>query len=186
MNMHAPIDDMWNPNTWELDRHEHRIYADETLELYAVVDAKWYPILCQWKWSIHTIKVHRGAIKTPRKQFYLRRTETTFHAPDGESYISPIHGYEVRHRHRTARTVFLHQQVMRLAGIEPPSPEHIHIDHEDRDTMNCREGNLKWTTVQENRDNNDHKPIPPHRLPKSSSNVRTRGRYGHGRGNAGI
>jgi HNH endonuclease len=138
--------DIWDPNTWVPDEYEHRIYGDETLERYAIVDAIDYPYLCQFKWSVHS--VNYGALGTgrARKKFYLRRGVSEFYDSDGEPYESPITGKIIRNRRRVQRTEFLHQAVMRRMGIEPPTANHVIIDHRDRDTMNCRRSNLYWET----------------------------------------
>lgn len=141
--------DIWDPNNWDQDEHEHRIYGDQSLETYAVVDAIDYPYLCQFKWSIHTFRIgKRGstAFSNTRKKFYLRRGVSEFHGPDGERYESPFTGYVVRHRNRVQRTVFLHQEIMQRMGALPPTPKHVIIDHKDRNTWNCRRENLHWLT----------------------------------------
>lgn len=147
-------DDMWDPRTWAADDHEHRIYADETLEVYAVVDAIDYPFLVQWKWSVHTLRVHSTLA---RKKFYLRRVQTTFFGPDGSPYESIYTGKLVRNRNRITQNVFLHTEVMRRKGTPPPTPDHKIIDHCDRDTMNCRRANLEWQTHKGNSDNRQHR-----------------------------
>lgn len=144
-------DDMWDPNTWAPDTHEHRIYADETLEHYAVVDAIDYSHCSQWLWSMHSRKKWE---RTGR--FYLRRVITTFHAPDGEKYESPIHGHMVRHRNRTTVTRFLHTEILLRIGVQPPTPEHTEGDHIDRQWWNCRRSNLRWATRQEQVANSDY------------------------------
>jgi hypothetical protein len=133
-------DDMWDPRNWVPDDHEHRIYADESLETYAIVDARWYPYLCRFKWSIHDMRKHLKGFT------YLRRTITVFHGPDGEPYESPTSGKIVRNRKRTVYNRFLHQEVMLLTGIPQPTPEHTEVDHKSRNTLDCREGNLEWAT----------------------------------------
>ena len=149
--------DPFDPNNWEPSDHEHRIYADESLEIYAVVDWVDYIYLCRFKWSVHVTRVHRGDKSTARHQLYLRRSVTEFWAPDGEPYESPLSGKIVRNRHRTTRTLFLHQEVMERKGDVPPSSDHNIIDHEDRDSLNCRRSNLRWLTVLDNRQNNEYR-----------------------------
>lgn len=135
---------MWDPRTWAADEHEHRIYADEHLEHYAVVDAIDYSWCVQWLWSMHSRKLWE---RTGR--FYLRRVITEFHAPDGERYVSPIHGHTIRHRNRTTRTRMLHTEILLRSGKEPPSPEHTEGDHINRRWWDCRRDNLRWATRQE-------------------------------------
>lgn len=150
--LHKP-DDMWDPNTWsDPDDREYRIYAPD-LETYALVSAIDYPYLCQFSWSIHTVNIgkrDRSAHANVRKRLYLRRGVSIFNGPDGEPYVSPIHGHVVRHRNRTQKNVFLHQEVIERMGTPPPSPLHTLIDHIDRDTMNCRRWNLEWETKSGN------------------------------------
>lgn len=150
---------MWDPNTWVLDQHEHRIYADETLEVYAVVDAIDYPYLSQFRWSLHT-KLERGVRGNRGTKKYLRRAVSTFHGPDGENYVSPIHGHVVRNRNRTTKNLFLHQAVMERKGDKPPTPAHKYIDHIDQDSMNCRRENLEWETKSGNTLNNRNGKSP--------------------------
>lgn len=134
--------DPWDPNNWRPSTHEFRIYADESLDIYAVVDAKWYPHLCKYKWSIHDRRKHLRGFT------YLRRTICEFHEPDGEPYVSHFSGKVVRNRKRTVFNRFLHTEVMLLSGKEPPTPDHDEVDHFDRDPLNCREENLEWATRQ--------------------------------------
>lgn len=141
---------MWDPNTW-VDGHEHRVYADEGLEHYCVVDAIDYPWCVQWLWSIHNRKKWE---RTGR--FYLRRSITEFHATDGESFVSPVHGHMVRHRNRTTRTRMLHVEILIRMGAVPPSDKHTEGDHIDRKWWNCRRNNLRWATRQEQVINSDY------------------------------
>lgn len=149
---------MWDPRTWgSPDDREYRIYAPD-LETFALVSAIDYPYLCRFSWSIHTVNVgrkDRSQFANVRKKLYLRRGVSTFHAPDGERYESPIHGHIVRHRNRTQKNVFLHQEVMDRMGILPPTPEHVLIDHKNRNTLDCRRENLHWETHSGNTRNAD-------------------------------
>jgi hypothetical protein len=150
-------DDMWDPNNWVESDYEHRIYADDTLLLYAVVDAIDYPYLSQFKWSVHSVDLGTRAGKprktSTRKKLYLRRGVSVFHAPDSGTYVSPEHGYVVRARNRTQHNLFLHQEIVARMGLKPATSEHKIIDHKDRDTLNCRRNNLHWATYSGNRDN---------------------------------
>lgn len=144
-------DDPFDPNNWVEDDHEHRIYADGSLELYAVVDGVDYTHLCRFKYCVHTFRVDKNRM---RPQLYLRRSVTEFFGSDGEPYISEYTGKLVRNRKRITRSRFLHQDVMLRKGDLPLTDEHVIIDHEDRDTLNCRRGNLNWATYSANRLNN--------------------------------
>lgn len=133
-------DDMWDPNNWVEDDHEHRIYADETLEIYAVVDAIDYPYLSQFKWSVHDRK------KAARGHIYLKRNSCEFLEKDGEPYESRITGTMVRNRKRIVRTVFLHQDIMRRMKKRKPTKLHKEVDHRNRRMLDCRRKNLRWAT----------------------------------------
>lgn len=133
--------DPFDPNNWIPDDHEHRIYATDDLEVYAVVDAVDYPWLVQWKWSLHKRKSFERT-----GHVYLKRTVTEFTAPEGEPYESPITGKLVRNLHRYQKTRFLHQEVMLRTGIPQPTPEHKEVDHINKQTWLCKRFNLQWAT----------------------------------------
>lgn len=153
-----PKGDPFDPNNWILDDHECRIYADESLEIYAVVDWIDYIALCQYKWSIHSFRVRSNTV---RRKFYLRRALAKIIAPEGEKYQSPTSGKIVRNQHRIQSNLFLHQAVMQRMGVPPPTPNHKMIDHKDRETMNCRRSNLEWATAKSNGNNRaQHGPWP--------------------------
>lgn len=133
-------DDIWDPNNWVEDDHEHRIYASDDLEIYAVVDAIDYPYLCQFKWSVHDKK------KAERGYVYLRRALHEGLGPGGQYYESPITGRWVRDKKRVQRNKFLHTEIMERTGIPKPSLKHREVDHGDRRTLNCRRRNLTWAT----------------------------------------
>ena len=122
-------DDLFDPNTWDLD-YEHRVYGDDRAELWAIVDEDDYAWALQWSWSP---KWSRGGRKV-----YLRRVS-----------------HEGGRINRIQRTVWLHIEVMRRTGIEPPSPEHTMVDHHNRDSLNCRRENLQWVTPSMNRQNSN-------------------------------
>jgi len=144
----APKGDPFDPNNWIKDDHEHRIYADETLELYAVVDWIDYIELCKYRWSVHT--KNYGRYKRP--QVYLRRSVNE-EIGSARRYECFITGKILENRQRIVRTLFLHQAVMQRMRILPPSPDHNIINHRDRNSMNCRRSNLFWATHLENSHN---------------------------------
>lgn len=140
--------DPWDPNNWEECDHEHRIYGCADLSIYAVVDAVDYPLLSRYRWSVHKSKRMRWP--------YLRRNISVFHGPDGSPYESEFTGRLERNRNRTQYTRFLHTDVLLLAGIPQPTPQHKEGDHKDRDVMNCRRTNLQWATRSMNVTNSEH------------------------------
>jgi hypothetical protein len=152
-------DDMWDPNTWVLDDHEHRIYATDDLEVYAIVDAIDYPYLSQFKWSVHDRK--------KKKHPYLHRKTHELIAPEGPAYVSEFTGRLVRNRHRIQRTVFLHTEIMLRKGEPKPTPKHKEPDHLDRNVLNCRRANLKWATRSDQVKNSESKNNVP-RKPRSN------------------
>lgn len=118
--------DLFDPNLWVTEPHEHRIYADESLQQFAIVDAQDYSWAVQWKWHIN--KPHPN--RTGKKQ-YLRRSVS-----NGRRYFAPI---------------YLHVEIMKRIGILPDSEFHTLVDHLDGDEFNCRRNNLLWSTPLENR-----------------------------------
>ena len=121
---------MFDPNDWELDTHEHRIYADDTLERYAIVDDIDYQWACQWKWHIN--KPH--PTRTGKKEYFRRSTSW------GQNYKPPL---------------YLHVEIMKRTDVLPETEKHILVDHLDGNEFNCRRSNLVWATHVENR-NNQH------------------------------
>lgn len=133
-----------DPNTW-LPR-EYRVYASNDDDFFVNVDNEDYRFLAQNQWSVHTYTDG----KKPRKQLYLRRSVSDFLGPDGEPYISEFTGRLARNRKRVQRNLFLHFVVMLRKmhdeGCYPPDKFHTIVDHEDRNTKNCRRANLRWST----------------------------------------
>lgn len=142
-----------NPDSWQA--HEHRIYASNDPDFFVLVDAVDYPFLSQFAWSVHTY--NNGLHK--RDKLYLRRSVSDFHGPDGSSYISEFTGRPARNRQRVQRNLFLHFVVMLRKAFDencyPSDSKHHIVDHEDRDTANCRRKNLRWSTASSNTSNTD-------------------------------
>lgn len=146
--------DTFDPNTW-VEEREYRIYASNHDDYYVNVDQTDYSFLAGNRWSVHTY--NDG--KKQRAQLYLRRSVSDFLAPDGEPYISEFTGRLARNRKRVQRNLFLHFVVMLRKtldeGCYPLDKHHNIVDHEDRDTSNCRRGNLRWSTALGNTLNMD-------------------------------
>lgn len=120
--------DDWDPNVLFAPRdYEYRIYHDWTLERYAIIDEEDYSWAARWLWN---------PIWWNRKQ-YLRRASSVW---SGGKRLRVV-------------TYYLHIEIMKRTGIEPPSPNHVLVDHRDGDTMNCRRSNLRWVTDAQNRKN---------------------------------
>ena len=116
--------DDWDPNAWAIDEHEHRIYANDTASIYAIVDAVDYQFFSYWRWSW---KTSRGG-----RKIYLYRTYNS----------GPIH-----------TSLFLHVAIMVAKGTVKPSSLHTIADHRDGDSLNCKRENMRWATPSMNRRN---------------------------------
>ena len=134
--------DCFDPNTWEVDNHEYRIYVDDYANQYAIVDAIDYSYLVQWRWKLSKSSRSWGA--GAKQKLYVSRT---FSQEIGEPFQ-----YESRTiRQRLHSSVYLHQEVMRRAGIVPISLfEKDIIDHLDGNSFNCRRSNLRWASFSTN------------------------------------
>lgn len=127
--------DLFDPNTWQGNSHEYRIYADDYANDYAIVDQIDYQYLIQWRWKLKQSKTSIGAKKL---KIYLART-----------------GHEGARLSRICSTIFLHTAVMERTGIipKPKTNEKMIVDHKDSDERNCRRNNLRWATLSFNRRN---------------------------------
>jgi len=116
---------MWDPTTWVEVDHEHRIYGNDQASIWAIVDEEDYHWFVQWRW---TAKVSRGG-----KKIYLFR---------------PAYAGGARRR-----SIYLHVEIMKRTGIEPPSAVHGITDHRNGNSLDCRRRNLRWATRSMNRRN---------------------------------
>lgn len=111
-----------------------RVYAPDG-DIFALVDPEDYQWAVQWRWSL---KWSRGGTKV-----YMRRVVQTTLQPGTAAT-----------RFRVQRTIWLHRAiVIERMGLVPPTPEHVMVDHEDGDEMNCQRRNLRWATPSMNRIN---------------------------------
>lgn len=115
--------DPFDPNTWaQPQNHEFRLYLDDNAFEYVVLDEVDYHHFVQWRWLVN--KPHPARVGKKR---YATRT-------------GPREGtYRPKY--------YLHVEIMKRTGIQPPSPNHTLVDHRDGDEFNCRRSNLRWATV---------------------------------------
>jgi hypothetical protein len=134
-----------DPNTWENDDHEYRIYADDYANEYAIVDQIDYPYLVQWRWKLHRSKVHKG---TKKPKVYLARSVSEIIGPDYKDEMGK------RQQCRRTSSLFLHEAVMERKGDKKPKiRKRIIIDHANGDGLDCRRKNLRFTTLSFNNRN---------------------------------
>lgn len=118
--------DPWDPNNWDLDKHEYRIYGDDNAQTWCVVDEVDYHWAIRWKWHINTPnpKVNGS------KRYFVRSTSNG---------------------RRWGPKLYLHIAILKRARRRRPSPLHIYSDHKDGNERNCRRKNLRWRTPKQNR-----------------------------------
>lgn len=132
------MSDPFDPNTWEMDRVCHIYDAD--LERFAIVDEAFYSQLITMR---DTNPNRTGGLISRRWRInkpHPRRNGQ-------KKYFINNAGW----RTGSTQITFLHVEVMRLAGIEPPTLQHVIVNHIDGDEWNCRQINLEWATHADNR-----------------------------------
>src|SRR5688572_15505178 len=129
--------DPFDPNTWSAERPGCRIY-DVDEERFAVVDEQFFAQLVTMR---DTNPGRKGKL-LPRR---WKINEPHPGRNGRKLYFVSNAGW------RRGAGTFLHVEVMRLAGIEPPSPRHRIVGHIDGDEWNCRLSNLEWMTAVKNR-----------------------------------
>lgn len=105
--------------------YEHRIYGDDSLRHYAIVDEIDYAWAVRWRWTLTTWG-------------YMKRSTYVGSRKDGT---------------RRSVSVYLHIEILRRAGKKRPTPKHTIGDHIDIDPTNCRRINLRWATKSMNNAN---------------------------------
>jgi HNH endonuclease len=120
------VTDIWDPNNWVVPDHEFRIYSDDRLTHYAIVDEVDYHWAIRWRWHL---KVSKGGTK-----FYLFRTQSEY-SPGVRKQVS----------------VFLHVEITKRFRPIRPSANHTISDHRNGNSLDCRRSNLRWATPSMNR-----------------------------------
>jgi hypothetical protein len=118
---------MWNPNTWEPDDHEYRIYGDDNAQTWAVVSKEDYQWALSHRWCLVIKKSRRNPLKIKK---YMRRAVAIY---SGGVRVKTV-------------TVYLHLEILRRAVGEPPGPDFVIGDHRSGDSLDCRRENLRWAT----------------------------------------
>ena len=119
------VQDIWDPNTWDLSPKVLPLYLDDHAETFVLLDEVDYWWAVRWRWHIN--KPHRSR---PGKKRYACRS------PGGGGRYKP--------------KLYLHVQIMKRTGILPPTPEHTIADHRDGNEFNCVRENLRWATPSQN------------------------------------
>lgn len=138
----ALLIDFFDPSTWVEEPYEHRIYADDYANEYAIVDEIDYQYLVQWRWKL---SVSRASFGTKQRKAYLARAVPVVVGKDYRDENGK------RRQQRVTSTVYLHQIVMdRKGGEKPITNKKIIIDHANGKGFDCRRSNLRWTTISFN------------------------------------
>lgn len=125
------MDDFLDPNTWDIllfAPHEHRIYLDDTLEVYAIVDEIDYAWAVQWRWC---------AKRDPNGKVYARRAQ----------------GVNRGGKRLKTFTVYLHVEIMKRMRKRRKSKMQVLVDHRNGRSLDCRRDNLRHATYQQNNAN---------------------------------
>jgi hypothetical protein len=101
-----------------------RVYLDRHGEVFALVSAKTYEWVTQWRWSWRWDRT--------KAKRYATRTSWC----DGRRV-----------------TVYMHKAILNHSGKPQPSEAHMIGDHRDGDSLNNQDENLEWATVSMNRSN---------------------------------
>jgi hypothetical protein len=105
--------------------YEHRIYADDYCNVYAVVDQEDYWHFSQWRW--------KPILNSRKKKIYLARCVS------GAGY--------------TKHTLYLHVAILNRKGEPQPTEAHTIADHVNGQSLLCVRHNLRWATPSMNAKN---------------------------------
>lgn len=106
------------------DDYQHRIYADDYANVYAIVDQEDYWYFSQWRWE--------PVYNSTGRKIYLKRTGS---------------------ENGLKRSMYLHVEIHSRRGIIQPTENHTMVDHINCDSLYCRRYNLRWATPSMNRRN---------------------------------
>lgn len=122
-----PRTDGLDPTTWE-PREPARLYLDNRLERYALLDEIDFVWASRWRW-------YAKHEKRRRKLYACRNAKT------GGG-----------HADRTNFTVRLHVEIMKRKEPKPERPDGAVLipDHVNGNSLDCRRENLVWATYSEN------------------------------------
>lgn len=88
------------------------------------------------------------ALVSPEDYEWAKRQGNWFVTHGAHPEGSRKSGYAVRSVGK--RLIWLHKEVLRRAGKIPPTPEHTIGDHLNGVRLDCRRGNLRWATPEQN------------------------------------
>lgn len=124
--VNIPTENMWDPNTWNIEPVERRIYLDDKAELFCLVSEEDYLWAIQWRWQPK--RHHKN-----RKIYACRTTRTS--------------------RSTGNFSVYLHIEIMKRTGILKPTVHHTLVDHRNGNERDARRPNLRWATRSMNNRN---------------------------------
>lgn len=123
------FDDPFDPNTWSIEPHQYRMYADRDAGFECLVDEEDYLFFTQWLWQ---------SKRSPCGKVYFRRA---------------ISRYESDGKRSGADTLYLHIEILKRACGHAPTMTRSIADHWNGDSLDNRRSNLRWVTRRQNNRN---------------------------------